>query len=118
MHVNRQELFGGFDGVCRAANRRVRRARRTSGRLLASAFGFGVAYYFDTVNGEARRRKAQRWLGRTARRLDSVFDAEAGNPPPVVSPLLRGRAVHDRAGGPAGSAVRQPGRCATSFHPS
>jgi hypothetical protein len=103
MHVNRQEPG---NSVFASAIRRVRRARRTSGRLLASALGFGVAYYFDTGNGEARRRKAQHWLGRTARRLDSVFACKAGDPPPAFSPLLRGAAGRHRAGGTVGTVSR------------
>jgi|GEM_PF-3084318 len=95
MHVNRQELF---TGVLSSANRRMRRARRTSGRLLASALGFGVAYFLDTENGQARRRKAQQRLGRTARRLDSVFGSEAGDPPPGSTPRLQGLAQEHRAG--------------------
>jgi hypothetical protein len=82
MHVNRQELLS-------SANRRVRRVRRTTGRLLVSALGFGVAYYLDIENGEARRKRLQLWLRRTSRRLESVFDSEAGDPPPVFSPSLR-----------------------------
>ena len=89
MHTNRQ-------GLISSANRRVRRARRTSGRLLASALGFGVAYYFDTENGEARRKTLRQRLGRTARRLDSAFDSEAGDPPPVFYPAMSG--VPDRGG--------------------
>jgi hypothetical protein len=68
----------------------MRRARKTSGRLLASALGFGVAYYFDTENGASRRKQLQRWLSRTAQRVDSVFDSEAGDPPPVFYPAMRG----------------------------
>ena len=102
MHENRQELF---HGVFSSAIGRARRTRRTSGRVLASALGFGVAYYFDTENGEVRRRKAQQWLGRTARRLDSVFDSEARDPPPVLSPL---RAAWPSATAPAGPSGRPP----------
>ena len=50
MHINRQELLS-------SATRRMRRARRTTGRILVSALGFGVAYYFDTENGEVRRQR-------------------------------------------------------------
>ena len=102
MHVNRQELF---TGVRSSANRRMRRARRTSGRLLASTLGFGVAYFFDSENGQARRRKAQQWLGRTARRPDSMFSSEAGDPPPASTPMRWSRAQHHRAGGTVGSAA-------------
>ena len=83
MHTNRQELIS-------SANRRMRRARRTSARFLASALGFGVAYYFDTENGATRRKQLRGWMSRTAHRLDSVFDSAAGDPPPVFYPALRG----------------------------
>lgn len=82
MHMNRQELFS-------SANRRMRRARKRSGRLLVSALGFGAAYYFDTENGAARRQQLQRWMGRTVHRSDSVVGSETGDPPPVFHPLLR-----------------------------
>jgi hypothetical protein len=87
MHVNRQELFS-------SAGRRTRRARRTTGRILVSALGFGVAYYFDNENGGARRKQLRHWLRGVARHIDSVFDSEAGDPPPVVYPALHG--VPDR----------------------
>jgi hypothetical protein len=80
----------------------MRRVRRTTGRLLVSALGFGVAYYLDTENGEARRKRLQQWLRRTSRRFESVLDSEAGDPPPVFPPVLRrmpeGRASGDTIG--------------------
>ncbi len=82
MHINRQELIS-------SANRRARRARRTTGRILVSALGFGVAYYFDTENGERRRTRLYEMLQRAARSIDSVSAPEAGDPPPTFSPLLR-----------------------------
>jgi hypothetical protein len=80
----------------------MRRVRRTTGRLLVSALGFGVAYYMDTENGEARRKRLQQWLRRMSRRFESVLDSEAGDPPPVFSPVLRrmpeGRTTGDTIG--------------------
>jgi hypothetical protein len=82
MHINRQELIS-------SAIRRGRRARRTTGRILVSALGFGVAYYFDTENGERRRKRLYEALQHAARSIDSVWAPEAGDPPPVFTPLLR-----------------------------
>src|SRR5947209_2609569 len=83
MHVIRQ-------GPLSSASRRMRRARRTSGRILVSVLGFGMAYYFDTDNGAARRTQLRHSLRRTARRLGSVLGSEVGDPPPSFYPALRG----------------------------
>jgi hypothetical protein len=83
MHDSRQELIG-------SAIRHARRARRTTGRLLVSGFGFGLAYYFDSENGAARRAQLRSSLRRTALTIDSVWAPETGDPPPVFTPLLRG----------------------------
>jgi len=94
MHTTRLELMS-------SASRRARRARRTSGRILVSALGFGMAYYFDTENGAVRRRRLQRWLRHTARSVDSVLTSEVGDPPPVFSPVWRGlRALEQDAAAP------------------
>ena len=83
MHINRQELIS-------SANRRARRARRTTGRIVVSALGFGVAYYFDTENGDQRRKRLVEALKRTAQGIDSALvPDEAGNPPRVFTPMLR-----------------------------
>jgi hypothetical protein len=83
MHMNRQ-------GLVSSANRRMRRARRTTGRILVSALGFGVAYYFDVENGGVRRKRLHDALQRAGRSLDSVLTTEVGDPPPVFHPMLRG----------------------------
>ena len=98
MHVNRQELMS-------SASRRTRRVRRSTGRLLVSAVGFGVAYYFDMENGETRRRHLQHWLRRASRRLESMLDSEAGDPPPVFYPALRGMSEGQTSGDTIGVAV-------------
>ena len=82
MHVNRQQLFS-------SASRRARRARRSTGRIVVSALGFGVAYYFDTENGAQRRQHLYEVLERVARGIDSVLAHEAGDPPQLFSPMLR-----------------------------
>lgn len=89
MNENRQILT-------ESAIRHVRRARKTTGRFVVSAFGFGLAYYLDAENGAARRRQLHRLLRRTAATLDSVLAPEAGDPPPVFHPLLRGLGAPER----------------------
>ncbi len=78
MHVNGHRFLS-------SANRRARRARRTTGRILVSALGFGVAYYLDTENGEVRRQRLFRSLRRSAHRLDSALTSGAEDPPPALS---------------------------------
>ena len=46
----------------RSASRRIQRGRKTTGRIVASALGFGVAYYFDAENGALRRKRLQHAL--------------------------------------------------------
>ncbi len=83
MHGSRQELIG-------SVLRHARRAQRTTGRLLVSGFGFGLAYYFDSENGGVRREHLRRSLRRAALTIDSLWAPEAGDQPPVFTPLLRG----------------------------
>ncbi len=100
MHMKRQELLS-------SANRRVRRARRTTGRILVSVLGFGVAYYFDSENGGARREQLQHSLRRAARHIDSALTSEVGDPPAVFNPMLRGyRVPESGSGSGSGSAGR------------
>ena len=82
MRINRQELLS-------SANRRARRARRTTGRILVSALGFGVAYYFDTENGDRRRKRLHETLQHSLHTIDSVLASETGGPPPILIPALR-----------------------------
>ena len=88
MSDNRQRLTT-------SAIRHARRVRRTTGRVVVSAFGFGVAYYLDMENGAERRRQLQRVLRRTATTLNSVLAPRVEDPPPVFHPLLRGLGVED-----------------------
>ena len=82
MQTNRQELV-------RAARRRVQRGRKTTGRIVASALGFGVAYYFDAENGGLRRKRLQRTMEHAARSVGARLVPHVGEPPVVFDPLLR-----------------------------
>ena len=82
MHVKRQELLS-------SANRRVRRARRTTGRIVVSALGFGLAYYFDAETGAARRSALWRWLRRAAHDVDSALKSQGGHRLSVSEPVAR-----------------------------
>ena len=53
MHDNGQ-------GLISSAIRQARRVRRTTGRLVVSGLGFGLAYYFDMENGAERREQLRR----------------------------------------------------------
>ena len=90
MHSKRQELLG-------SANRRVRRARTTTERIVVSALGFGVAYYFDVENGGARRAKLRQVLRQSARRVDAALASPVGDPPPDLPRALRGIGNHGPA---------------------
>ncbi len=100
MHINRQELIS-------SASRRTRRARRTTGRILVSALGFGVAYYFDTENGDRRRKRLHVALQHGVRFIESALDAEAGDPPPILTPVLRAFRTDDTSV-PGAPPVREP----------
>jgi hypothetical protein len=82
MHDSGQEILS-------SANRRIRRVRRSTGRLVASALGFGVAYYFDPENGALRRKRLHQLLQRVAQRVDAALAPEAGDPPPDVPSIRR-----------------------------
>jgi hypothetical protein len=59
---------------------------------VASAFGFGLAYYFDTQRGAARRQRLREQLRGAARKVDGVFAPAPAvdDLPAVFHPLLRG----------------------------
>jgi hypothetical protein len=92
MRDNRQELIG-------SAIRHARRARKTTGRIVVSALGFGLAYYLDAENGADRRRQLRGLLRRSATAVDSMFAPEVGDPPAVFHPLLRGLGAEEPAPG-------------------
>ncbi len=86
MQINRQKLL-------RSASRRVRRGRRATGRIVVSALGYGVAYYFDTENGGLRRKRLHETLRRVVADIDSARTSKDGGLSPVFRPVryaLRG----------------------------
>jgi hypothetical protein len=94
MQMHRQELLS-------SANRRIRRGRKTTGRIVVSALGFGLAYYFDTENGAARRKRLQQFVQRTARNIESGLAPEVGEPPAVFPPVLRTHRPESQGPGPS-----------------
>ena len=86
MQTNRQELV-------RSARRRVQRGRKTTGRIVASALGFGVAYYFDAENGGERRKRLHQMVQHAARDVSARLASDAGDPPVVFHPVLRSHRV-------------------------
>jgi hypothetical protein len=92
MQVNRQELLS-------SASRRIRRGRKTTGRIVVSALGFAVAYYFDSENGAPRRKQLHQTLHQVIRNVNGAMAPDAVDPPPVFHPVLR-----------APNGPRRPGR--------
>jgi hypothetical protein len=89
--MKRQELL-------RSANRRVLRARRATGRIVVSALGFGVAYYFDTENGAVRRKRLHEMVQRTVRNIEAVRASDVGDAPPVFHPAVQAFRAEGRTG--------------------
>ena len=69
--------------------------KRTTGRIIFSAAGFGLAYLFDTQNGAARRARLRRSLRHATSTRYSVVApvVDVDDPPAVFDPLLRGLGV-------------------------
>ena len=65
---------------------------------MASALGFGAAYYFDAENGGLRRKRLHRTVDQAARSISARLVPPVGEPPVVFHPLLRSR--HDEGAGP------------------
>jgi hypothetical protein len=86
MQTNRHELV-------RAARRRVHRGRMTTGRIVASAVGFGVAYYFDAENGGHRRKRLHRTVEQAARSVGARLVPHVDESPVVFDPVLRSHGV-------------------------
>jgi hypothetical protein len=81
MQKHRQELL-------RSATRRIRRGKKTTGRIVASALGFGMAYYFDTENGGQRRKRLQHVAQRAIHQITGALAPDIADPP-VFPPALR-----------------------------
>ena len=95
MQINRQKLL-------RSASRRVRRGRRATGRIVVSALGFGVAYYFDTENGGLRRKRLHETLHRVVADISSARTSKDGGLPPVSHPAPHAFGGDGRARGGTG----------------
>jgi len=72
------------------------------GRFVASALGFGMAYYFDSENGARRRKELHRTVHRVIRYANAGMAPDAVDPPPVFHPVLRAHSGQSRSGRPAG----------------
>jgi hypothetical protein len=86
MQTNRQELV-------RSARRRVQRGGKTTARIVASALGFGVAYYFDAENGGERRKRLHHMVQHAARDVSARLAPDVRDPPEVFRPVFRGHRV-------------------------
>ena len=80
-----------------SARRRVQRGRKTTGRIVASALGFAMAYYFDAENGEERRKRLHHVAQRAARDVSARLAPDVGDPPVVFHPVLRRHQVQGNA---------------------
>jgi hypothetical protein len=86
MQTNRQEL-------ARSARRRIQRGRKTTGRIVASALGFGVAYYFDSENGALRRKRFHDAVRAALRDVSLLAAPDVDDPPVVFHPVFKGDRV-------------------------
>ena len=77
----------------RSASRRIQRGRKTTGRIVASALGFRVAYYFDTENGGLRRKHLQQAVRRLFGQINDALAPDVADPP-VFPPLLQAQPDH------------------------
>jgi hypothetical protein len=89
MHKHRQELL-------RSATRRIQRGRKTTGRIVASALGFSVAYYFDPESGGLRRKHLQHAMRRL---LGQIND---GSAPDIADPVVFPSVMRSHPGPGAG----------------
>jgi hypothetical protein len=88
------------------ARSRVRRARKTGGRLLVSGLGFSAAYFFDPDHGRERRQRALALIGHLRR--SAATESAPGEPavPPLPDAAGETRGPFKRAANGVGA----PGR--------
>lgn len=98
MQTHRQELLS-------SASRRLRRGKKATGRIVVSALGFGLAYYFDTENGELRRKQLHQMAQRAFRTLNVALAPDVEDAPPDFTPVLRTHDSEGLAPRPAGRAT-------------
>lgn len=92
---SRQELV-------RSARRRMQRGRKTTGRIVASALGFGVAYYFDAENGGLRRKRLVSAARAALRDVSILLAPDVDDPPVVFHPVFNGDKLRGFASPSAG----------------
>jgi hypothetical protein len=80
MHEHRQEPW-------RSAFRRLQRGKKTTGRIVASALGFGVAYYFDPQSGGVRRKHLHQTARVFFRQINDALASDVPDPAVVPSVL-------------------------------
>jgi hypothetical protein len=68
---------------------------------VVSALGFGLAYYFDTENGEFRRKQLHQRAQRALRTLNGALAHDVEDAPPVFPPVLRTHGAEGRTRRPA-----------------
>jgi hypothetical protein len=56
---------------------------------VASALGFGVAYYFDAQNGGLRRKRLEHKVQAVVGRLNARMTPDVDDPPVVFHPVFR-----------------------------
>ena len=89
----------------------MRRGKKTTGRIVVSALGFGVAYYFDTENGARRRKRLHQTVQRAARDISArCWRPKPGTRQPVFHPVLRATEAEGRPCGWRSGASRAPVR--------
>jgi hypothetical protein len=96
MHKHRQELL-------RSATRRIQRGKKTTGRIVASALGFSVAYYFDPESGGLRRKHLQHTVRGFFGQINNALAPDVADPavfPSVLRahPGTGSRPLADRVG--------------------
>lgn len=82
MQTHRQEPAGAVIG-------RIERGKKTTGRIVASALGFAMAYYFDMEKGAERRHQLLLTAQRGFDQIREARAAKVADPAPVPHPGLR-----------------------------
>jgi hypothetical protein len=95
VQTNGQELL-------HAASGRLRRGKKTTGRIVVSTLGFAIAYYFDTENGGLRRQRLRQKVQGLLRTLHDGLPPDAADDPPAVFHPLLGTPGVDEGARPAG----------------
>jgi hypothetical protein len=72
-----------------SANWRIRRGKKATGRIVVSTLGFGLAYYFDTENGELRRKQLRCTVRQALRGLNEALAPDVTEPAPTFHSVLR-----------------------------